>query len=134
METKRRGRKAITLTLADGTEVPGLYRKPGTNVYRIRATNQEFTEADERLAVMKFRKLTATPADVVTLPGRPQSFGFDTNIDTNQVSATSDMMVEIDSPEFWLYVREMLITKAAYVAERNLSRVHRRLCCRQTSR
>jgi integrase len=59
----KRGRKAKDHKCTwDGTTVNGLYRKPGTNVWRVRETGQEFTEPDEREAVSRFRKITGTAA------------------------------------------------------------------------
>lgn len=56
----KRGRKAKDHVCSwDGTTVNGLYKKPGTSVWRIRATGQEFTEPDERLAVARFRQWEA---------------------------------------------------------------------------
>ena len=101
--------------MADGTEVAGLYRKPGTNTYRVKATGQEFTEHDERMAVIRFRKLTANAADVVTLPGNPIPLGHSSIIYEPQHVAGE---VRVDSVEFWQHVRETLLSRPFYVAER----------------
>lgn len=56
---KKTGRKAKPhKTTYDGTTIDGLYHCPDGR-WRITATGEKFTEADERLAVQRF---TVTPA------------------------------------------------------------------------
>lgn len=65
----KRGRKAKDFVAPwDGKTVNGLYKKPGTNVWRIRDTGREFTEVDERLAVKRFFEEAAARKPKVTAP------------------------------------------------------------------
>lgn len=48
--------------------INGLYRKPKSNVWRIRATGQEFTEAVEAAAIRRFFELTQGDVRTVDLP------------------------------------------------------------------
>ena len=66
---KRRGRTPRNWVDPDTNEtVNGLYRRPGTDVWRVRATGQEFTEPDERKAIRRFRELTAKAVTRVKMP------------------------------------------------------------------
>ena len=53
---RKRGRPTVPYRTSWGECVDGLYRRPGTDRYRIAETGQEFREADEHRAVARFRQ------------------------------------------------------------------------------
>ena len=51
-----------------GKTINGLYRKPGSNVWRVRETGQEFTEPDEGAAIARFRRISEERDQRTTVP------------------------------------------------------------------
>lgn len=71
MTAKKRGRKSKPYPASNGEHIDGLYRRPGTNQWRVLSTGFEFRENDEFVAIARFRQLTASsPFVMVTAPLR----------------------------------------------------------------
>ena len=110
-DTKRRGRpsRAYRSTI-DGKEVHGLYRLPGSNRWRIVATGERFTEADERRAIQRFRDWEAQGTVAVPI-----------TVEAVYPAGVSDRIRyehgQTLSTEFWKWLRELLISQPEFVAK-----------------
>ena len=112
----RRGRHSIPHRTAWGAEVHGLYRIPGPrHRWRIVATGERFTEADERRAVQKFRDWEAQ--------NRPTAVNVPSTVVDNLVRdpATGTVSVIFQRPltqgqDFWPWLRKLLVDHPEYVA------------------
>ena len=116
----KRGRKAKDFVCPwNGVTINGLYNKPGTNVWRIRATGQEYTEPDERQAIARFEAITRSTKAMTQLPlptsdvqqaiEQARAAGFSKirlEITPGQQTTYS---VAVGSGEFYAAVRRMLL-------------------------
>ena len=110
------GRPAIPYVMKDGTIVPGLYHCPDGR-WRVNATGAKFTEHDERLAVKRFRELTHVPPELATLRGETSRADLFAEGDGWSIY-NPGARVDIDTQEIWDYVRESLLHRPLYVAQR----------------
>jgi integrase len=133
----KRGRKARDHKCSwDGSTINGLYRKP-SGVWRVRATGQEFTEPDERLAVARFHEIMArrnppsnlgkpkVHADFNAALGdvlqRARANGGSIIADISSPMVSHGMHVVTDdtlTPRQWTWLREKFLTEPKWVAQK----------------
>lgn len=132
----RRGRPSRPYRTTWGEEVHGLYRSMvRPNQWRVVATDERFTERDERRAVLIFREKMRDKTATVTIPlvtaplqevgskyGEPNTPTEDALIGLLNAAIVQDDQVtftpQIDEAKIWAWVREQLITNPEYVAKR----------------
>lgn len=109
---KKPGRKSHDwLNTLTGCTINGLYRKPQTNVWRMRSTGQEFTEASEQRAIDRFYALSG---EHEPLPIPAQS-DFEQDGESGRLFLRSTVF---DTPELWAYVAKELLERPRWVAEK----------------
>lgn len=86
--------------------------------WEVKATGQTFREADENLAIMRFRKLSEA-SQSVQLPGKLSRTANPWSGIARAASRLGNVdTVDVDSPELWAWVKAQLIARPFYVAER----------------
>ena len=110
------GRPAKPYAMQDGTIVPGLYRCPDGR-WRVNATAAKFTEHNERLAIKKFRELPYVPPELATLRGETSKADLFAEGEGWSIYKPG-ARVDIDTQEIWDFVRESLLTRPLYVAQK----------------
>jgi integrase len=126
------GRKHKPHETREGKHIDGLRKCPdGRWRYRDPKTGRDvkFTEPDERLAVARFYRATASTEDTIRLPGRLANKPFATtppvlgHIEPEDWQAAAeydpaqDGRVKIDSAEMWAWLRTQIIERPKYVAK-----------------
>jgi integrase len=131
---KKQGRKTKPYPTSWGENIDGLYREPDGR-WRITLPGphfrSRFTEADERFAVARFKKMmgqdTSQPVVNLHVPRDPEEVSKDLAI-VNSGDATQGiepyeralkhfMGVNVDERELWAYVREQILMRPLWVAE-----------------
>jgi len=115
----RIGRPQKPHVAQDGTIVPGLYHCPDGR-WLVKSTGQKFTEAEERLAIAKFRAMQPQPPEV-TIPietvtqdqleieGSPAlAAAIDS---TMEVDGRISFIQKIPEAKLWEWMREQLIVR-----------------------
>ena len=126
---RKRGRKPAHFNTSDGKPIEGLARRPSDGRWRIIGTDITFTEADERLAVHRYRVWQAgrEGSGLIHVPVLVNTKGL-TNAQVNEALGPyvrtvvrDDGQSVITRPAFpdavWSWVREQILTRPAYVAE-----------------
>jgi len=119
MATKAKtGRKRIHHRDSQDTTINGLSKmKDGR--WRIIGTHIRFTEADERLAIAKFRRMTQSDPsrDAIFMPQtEPERYGTENakHIRSLQLSMNAAL---VDPASLWAHVRKEIIERPLWVAE-----------------